>query len=121
VENLDPAVATIGDVDASHRTADCDIVRIVEIARRRSFVTPGLDETAILGEFEDAGIVRNVAAMAGGNKNSAVGPNRDPGRRMTEVGALPADADLAKHHQPLAVLIELENLLSKDDAGSVAR
>src|SRR3977135_1328327 len=54
IENLDTTVATIGNVDASHRTADRDIVRVIEIAKRRSIVTPGLDEPAILGEFEDA-------------------------------------------------------------------
>ena len=62
IENLDTTVATIGNVDASHRTADRDIVRVIEIARHRSFVTPGLDEPAILGELEDAGIVRGAAS-----------------------------------------------------------
>jgi len=55
IENLDTTVATIGNVDASERAADRDIVRVIEIVRRRSFVTPGLDEAAILGGASDLG------------------------------------------------------------------
>ena len=72
IENLDTTVATIGNVDASHRAADRNIVRVIEIARCRSFVTPGLDEAAILGEFDDAAVIRDIAAVAIGNKNIAI-------------------------------------------------
>src|SRR5262249_25849709 len=121
VENLDTTVAAIGNVDATQRTAKGDIVRVIEIAGRRSFVTPGLDEAAILGEFHDAAVARGIAAMAIGNKNIAIVRNRHAGRPVESIRALSADAHLAKHHQHLAVLIELENLLSKHDARSVAR
>jgi len=121
IENLDTTVATIGNVDASHRTADRDIVRVIEIAGRRSIVTPGLDEPAILGEFEDAGIVRGIAAMAVGNKNIAICPNRYAGRPIEGIRTLSANAHLAKRHQHLAVLIELENLLSKNGPRRIAR
>src|SRR6266581_4689098 len=121
IENLDTTVTTIGYVDTSHRTADGNIVRVIEIARRRSFVTPGLDEPAILGEFEDAGIVRDIAAMAVGNKDVAICADRYAGWSIENIGALAADTHLAKHHQNLAVLVELENLLSKNGARGVAR
>jgi hypothetical protein len=42
VENLDTAVEAIGNEDATQRTAKGDIVRVIEIAGCRSFVTPGL-------------------------------------------------------------------------------
>src|SRR5271154_7330337 len=90
IENLDTTVATIGNVDTSHRTADRDIVRVIEIARRRSIVTPGLDEPAILGEFEDAGIVRGIAAMAIGNEDIAICPDRHTGRPVEGICATPA-------------------------------
>jgi len=54
-------------------------VRIIEIAGRRSFVALGLDEAAILGEFEDAAVARGIATMAIGNKNIAIGRNRHTG------------------------------------------
>src|SRR5215510_12605225 len=121
VENLDTTVEAIGNIDAPQGTAERDIVRIIEIAGRRSFVTPGLDEPAILGEFEDAAVARGIATMAIGNKNIAIGRNRYTGRPIEDICALAADAHLAKHHQHLAGLVELENLLSKNDARGVAR
>ena len=121
VENLDATVATIGNVDASHRTADRNIVRIIEIARRRSFVTPGLDEPAILREFEDAGIVRGIATVAVGNKDIAICADRHASRPIEDICALTADTHLPKHHQNLTVLVELENFLSKNGASGVAR
>src|SRR5262245_7397180 len=75
IENLNTTVATICNVDASQRTAERYIVWVVEIARRRSLVTPGLDEVAILGELEDATVVRDIAAVTIGNKNVAIARN----------------------------------------------
>src|SRR5262245_37633129 len=121
VENLDTTVETIGNVDATQRTTNGDIVRVIEVAGRRSFVTPGFDEAAILGELDDASVVRGIAAMAIGNKNIAIRRNRYSGRPIESICALPADAHLAKHHQHFAVLVELENFLSKNDARRVAR
>src|SRR5215467_9977599 len=121
VENLDTAVEAIGNVDATQRTAKGDIVRVIEIAGCRSFVTPGLNEAAILGEFEDPAVIGGIAAMAIGNKNIAIGRNRHAGWPIEGIRAAPADAHLAKHHQHLAVLVELENLLSKNDARRIAR
>jgi hypothetical protein len=72
VENLDTTVEAIGNVDATERTTNEDIVWVIEIAGLRSFVSPGLDEAAILGEFDDAGIIRCIAGMAIGNKNIAI-------------------------------------------------
>src|SRR5271154_4496352 len=95
IENLDTTVAAIGNVDASHRTADRDIVRVIEIAGRRSFVTPRLDEAAILGEFDDAGVIRRIAAMAIGNKNIAICRDRHTGRSIEGIGTTPADPHLA--------------------------
>ena len=120
VENLDTAVEAIGNVDAAERTANEDIVRVIEIAGCRSFVTPGLDEAAILGEFDDAGAVRGIAAMAIGNKNIAIRRDRHAGRPIEGIRTARADAHLAEHHQHLAVLAELESLLSEDDARGIA-
>src|SRR5262249_25746383 len=120
VENLDATVAAIGNVDATERTADGDIVRIIEIAVPRSLVTPGLDEAAILGEFEDARVLRDIAAVSIGNKNIAICPNCHAGRPVEGVRTTPTNAHLAEHHQYLAVLVDLENLLSEDDTLGIA-
>src|SRR5262249_43631954 len=98
-----------------------DIVRVIEIAGCRSFVTPGLYEAAILGELEDSAVIGGIAAMAIGNKNIAIGRNRHAGRPIEGIRAAPADTHPAKHHQHLAVLVELENLLSKNDARCIPR
>jgi hypothetical protein len=58
--------------------------------------------------------------MAVGNKDIAICADRYAGRSIEGICAPPADAHLAKHHQHLAALIELENLLSKNDTRSVA-
>ena len=44
-----------------------------------------------------------------------------PGRTIASIRAAAADAHLAKHHQDLAVLIELEDFLTKHDADGIAR
>jgi hypothetical protein len=84
-------------------------------------VTPGLDEPAILGEFEDAGIVRGIATMAVGNKDIAIRANRYAGRSIEGIYTTSAHAHFAQRHQHLAILVELENLLSKNDAHGIAR
>ena len=40
---------------------------------------------------------------------------------IEDIGALSANAHLAKHHKHLAVLVELENLLTKHGTRGVAR
>ena len=40
VEDLDPAVHAVDDIDAALRSADEDVVGFVEIAGRRSLVSP---------------------------------------------------------------------------------
>ena len=47
VEDLHAVVAAVGDVHAVLRTADGDVVRLVELARPRPVVAPGLDELAV--------------------------------------------------------------------------
>ena len=84
-------------------------------------MTPGLNEPTILGEFEDAGIVRGIAAMAVGNKNIAICANRYAGRSIEGIYTTSAHAHFAQRHQHLAILVELENLLSKSDTSGIAR
>src|SRR5262249_59377966 len=121
VENLDTTVEAIGNIDAPQGTTERDIVRIIEIAGCRSFVTPGLDEAAILGEFEDAAVARGIATMAIGNKNIAIGRNRHTGRPIEDICGLAPGAHPPKQRQRLAGLAELDNLLSKNDTRGVAR
>jgi hypothetical protein len=86
VEKPDATVEAIGNLDVPQGTAERDIARIVEIAGRRSFVAPGLDEAAILREFEDAAGARGIAAMAIGNKKSPLAATATPvGRSKTSV------------------------------------
>jgi hypothetical protein len=64
IEHLDSVVPAIGDEDMALRTANEDVVWLVEIAGGRSFMSPSLDESAILREFHDAGRVVLVGRMA---------------------------------------------------------
>ena len=57
IKNLDTTVATIGDINSPERAADEYVVRIIEIAGRRSFMAPGLDEVAVAGKLKDSAIV----------------------------------------------------------------
>jgi hypothetical protein len=59
--------------------------------------------------------------MAIGNKNIAICPDCHPGRPIEGICTTSAAAHLAEHHQHLAVLVELESLLSQDDARGIAR
>src|SRR5260370_15564201 len=58
--------------------------------------------------------------MAIGDKNIAIGRHRDTGWTIESIRAAAADAQLAKHHQDPAVLVELEDFLTKHDAGGIA-
>src|SRR5215469_16685568 len=55
------------------------------------------------------------------NKNIAICRDRHTGRPIEGICTTSADAHLAEHHQYLAVLVALENLLSEDHARSIAR
>src|SRR6516162_11487354 len=59
--------------------------------------------------------------MAIGYKNIAIRRDRHAGRPIEGIRTAPADAHLAEHHQHLAVLVELEDLLSEDDTRGIAR
>src|SRR5712672_3503699 len=120
IENLDATVATIGNIDTPERAANKNVVRIIEIAGSRSFMSPGLDEPAVLGKFNDTAIIRLIRRMAIGDKNIAIGRHRDTGRTIESIRAAAADAHLAKHHQNPAVLVELEDFLTKHDASGIA-
>src|SRR5258708_3375377 len=120
IENLDATVATVGNIDTPERAADENVVRIIEIAGSRSFMAPGLDEPAVPGKPDDTAVVRLVRRMAIGDKNIAIGRHRDTGRTIESIRAAAADAHLAKHHQDLAVLVELEDFLTEHDTGGIA-
>ena len=64
IEDLDPAVLSIGDIYMALRTADEDVVWLVEIAGRRSFVSPRLDKPAVLRKFHDAGRVVLIGCVS---------------------------------------------------------
>src|SRR5882672_10219426 len=69
IEDLDARIRTVGDEEPSlriHRQP----MRRVELARSRALLAPGLDELAVLGEFDDARV--GVAAMAVGDEDVAV-------------------------------------------------
>src|SRR5215470_15660396 len=83
-------------------------------------MAPGLDEPAVPGKFNDTAVIRLVRRMAVGDKNIAIGCHRDAGRTIESIRAAAADAHLAKHHQDLAALVELEDFLTKHGASGVA-
>ncbi len=86
---------------------------LVEVAGCRSLATPLLDEASVLVEFHHASIAGRVRLVAIGDEDIAVLADRDAGRPIKHVGAASGHPHLAEHHQHLAVLIELENLLAQ--------
>src|SRR5581483_5864754 len=87
IEHLDAGVLAVGDIDALLGAADEDVVRLVEIAGRRTLVAPLLDEFPVLGELHHAGIAGGVWLMAIGDEDVAVSADGDAGRPVEHVGA----------------------------------
>src|SRR5580704_18476653 len=85
-------------------------MRRVDLARPRALFPPGLDELAVLVEFDDAGI--GVAAMPVADKDIAIGRDQHRRRRVELVRTAAGDALLAERHQHLAVRAELEDLVA---------
>src|SRR5262249_22992722 len=109
VEDLDAVVVAIADEQASARV-HCQRVRRVELAGCTAFLSPGLDELAILGEFHDAGI--GVAAMSVANENVAIGCDQYRGRRVERVRTVARRSGLAEREQDLAFGTEFEDLMA---------
>ena len=101
VENLDPFVFAIGDVDVVLRAADKNVVGFVEIAGLRTEVAPFFDVFAVLGKLYDAGRVVRVGRMAVRNKDVAVRRDRDAGRPIERIVTIAGDALLAERLLPL--------------------
>src|SRR6266850_2885344 len=87
VEDLDAPVRAIGHVHPSLRV-DADVMRLIELARGRSCLSPGLDEPAVLRELHHA-VVLSVAV---GHEDVAVPRDGDTGRLIEGVGTVPGHA-----------------------------
>src|SRR5438105_13441848 len=85
-------------------------MRDVELARRRTFVAPGLDEFAVPVELHNARI--GVSTVPVGDENIAVRRRDDGGRRIEFVAAAAGLSGLAEGEQQFSVRAELENLMA---------
>ena len=116
VEYLNASVLAVGDIHPLLRTADEDVVRLVEVARRWPLAAPLLDESPVLGELHHASIPGRIRLVAVADEGIAILSDSDAGRPIEHVSSATGDTHLAEHHQYLAVLIELENLLTQLNA-----
>src|SRR6266436_1951161 len=106
VEDLEAAIGAVGDEQAPGRI-ESEPVRHVEFARSLAFLAPRLDELAVAGEFDDAGV--GLVAVPVGDENIAVRGDNHVGGRV-EMGSIVAGlARRAKCHEHLAVRRELHD------------
>src|SRR5207237_920739 len=80
-----------------------------EVAGRRPFLAPRLEDLAVLGELHHAGV--RVAAVAVADEDVAVRRDEDGGRHVERVRAVAGHARLAERHQQLPLGVELEHLM----------
>src|SRR5258706_6312564 len=106
VEDLEAAVGAVGDEQASGRI-EREPVRHVELARSLAFLAPRLDELAITGELDDAGV--GLVAVPVGDENIAVRGDNYVGGRVEMGGVVAGLAWRAERHQHLAVRRELHD------------
>src|SRR5215471_16387619 len=109
IENLDAIVVAVADKKASARIHR-QRVRGIELARSGSLLAPGLDEFALLGEFDDTGI--GVAAVSVADENVAIGRDQNGGRRVEGVRTVARRSGLAEREQNLAIRAEFEDLMA---------
>src|SRR5262249_13630845 len=98
VEDLHAVVAAVGNVNAILGTSDGDVVRLIELARPRAVMAPGLDELAVFRKFQNA----IVLAVAICHKDVAIGRDGDARRLVEGIRAIALDSLLAERHQNLA-------------------
>src|SRR5207248_5292925 len=96
------------------RTADEDVVRLVEIAGRRSFMSPSPDEPAIAGEFHDARRSVMVRRMAVGHKDITIWRDSNAGRSVEGITTIPGHALLANYHQHIARRTQFDEFMAPD-------
>src|ERR1700756_1033758 len=109
VEDLDAVVVAVAHEQAPARIHG-ERMRRIELARRRALLAPGLDELAVLGEFDDTGV--GVAAMSIADENVAIGRDQDGGRRVEGVGAAARRSCFAERKQHSSIGAELEDLVA---------
>src|SRR5262249_23124271 len=100
------AVGAVRDEEPTlriHREA----VRRVELARTAAFLSPGLDEFAVLREFDDARV--GIAAMAIRDEDVPVRRGDHVGGLVEGIVAVTGGARLAERHEDLPVLVELDD------------
>src|SRR5579863_190326 len=119
IEDLDPVVLAIGDIHMTLRTADVDVVGLVEIAGRRSLVSPGFDKPAVLRKFHDAGGVVLVGRMAIRHKDVPVRRDSNAGRTVEGIRTVPRHTLLADGHQNFTSRTQLQNFLAHNHARRV--
>src|SRR5215831_15360766 len=106
IEDLEAVVGAVGDEQASGGV-ECEAVRGVEFARSLAFLAPRLDEFAVAGELDDAGV--GLIAVSVGDEDIAVGRHNHVGGRVEMGGVLAGLARRAERHQHLAVRRKLHD------------
>src|SRR5215475_13019711 len=101
IEDLDAIVIAVTDKKVSARIHR-ERVRGVELARSGSLLAPGLDELAVLGEFDDARV--GVAAVSVADENITIGCDQNGRRCVERVRGVARRSGLTEREQNLAVL-----------------
>src|SRR5262249_36451584 len=105
VENLDTAVNTVSDIEASGRIKR-DAMRCVELALCRPVSSPRLDEFAVLGELHNP--VVGGTAVAVRDVDVAIGRDHDVGGTIEHILAVAGHAGFADGHQNLSLGTEFD-------------
>src|SRR6185436_10414113 len=87
VEDLDPIILPVGDIDVAFRTSDVQVVRIAEVAWFRSHPAPRRDELPVARILHDARAPGLVTRVTVGDEDVAVGRNGYARRLVERIGS----------------------------------
>src|SRR5215472_4175918 len=119
IEYLNTEIPTIGDIDPVLRTANEDVVRLIELFWCRTSVPPSLNEPAVFAEFNNTSGAELVREMAIRDEDVAIRRDGDASRTVECVRAVAGNTRLTQHHQNFAIGVQLEDFLAHDVAGVV--
>jgi len=109
IEDLNAVVVAVVDEDAA-LGIHCDGVRYIEFSGAGAFLSPFLDEGAVLRELNDASV--GISTVPVGHEDVAIGSYQNRGRSVEGVGRGSGDTGFPQSHQDFALRSELENLVA---------
>src|SRR5262249_48364020 len=111
IEHLHAIVLPIGNIYPATRSANEDVVRLVEAAGRQPLAPPRFEERPFFRDLPHAPRAEAIRIVAVGHEDAAVQRNRHARRSIERVGPGPGHAFLPQDHQDFAFRTELEHFL----------